>query len=83
MKNFRAILLLFLLFSCSDSNNKKIKLIEMCADYEYGKEWVVDNLEDFSIKDKLLFYEENYEKWLVMCEKALKETPETFKAKYK
>ena len=55
----------------------------MCADYEFGKEWNADNLGDLSIKDKLLFYEENYESWLLKCEKALEESPETFKAKYK
>ena len=70
-----------LLFSCSNSESDKMKMIEICADIEFENESGVEPTDVLSIKEKINL-DKDYEDWFVICENALKKNPETFKAKY-
>ncbi len=81
MKKLLGILVLgLLLVSCSDTENDKLKKIEVCADIEYGEEWG-EMSSSLTINEKI-YADEYYEEWFVKCENALKKNPSTFKAKY-
>ena len=82
MKKLLAIVVLGLfLFSCSNSESDKMKMIEICADIEFENESGVEPTDVLSIKEKINL-DKDYEDWFVICENALKKNPETFKAKY-
>ena len=85
MKKLLAIIVLGLTISCSDSETdykKKSKMIEICADHEYPK-----NYRDYNsaVKDKPLkikLQKGNYERTFAACESYLKKNSITFKEKY-
>tara|TARA_B100000963_G_scaffold289520_1_gene259038 strand:+ start:188 stop:448 length:261 start_codon:yes stop_codon:yes gene_type:complete len=83
MKKLLAIVVLGLLYSCSDNEaefKKKSKMIETCADYEYPK-----NFRSFSIKGvplKAKLEKKSYERVFKYCEAYLKKNAVTFKEKY-
>ena len=82
IKKFLVIVVLGLfLFSCSNSESDKMKMIETCADIEYQNETGVEPTDLLTIKEKIN-EDSDYEDWFVICENALKKNPETFKAKY-
>ena len=70
-----------LLASCSDSetdHEKKTKMIETCADYEYKDHFKKRIFGDLSIKLNNRKYQRGFE----FCETYLKKNPITFKEKY-
>tara|TARA_B100001057_G_scaffold177406_1_gene178227 strand:- start:271 stop:537 length:267 start_codon:yes stop_codon:yes gene_type:complete len=85
MKKLLAIVVLGLAISCSDSETdykKKSKMIEICADHEYPK-----NYRDYNsaVKGKALkikLQKGKYERIFSACESYLKKNSITFKEKY-
>ena len=81
MKKILSIIVLgLLLVSCSDTENNKLKKIEVCADIEYGNEFGKMS-SSLTISEKINA-DEYYEEWFIKCENALKKNPSTYKAKY-
>ena len=75
IKKLLAIVVLGLLYSCSNAENNKMKMIEKCADKEMDYESV-----KLSINEKIQDYD--YREAFAGCENLLKKNPETFKAYY-
>ena len=86
IKKLLAIMVLGLLLSgCSETNdNKKLTIIENCADTELprtNKKATKEILSKTPLKKKLTFGD--YTRIFSACEDAFKKNPETIKAKYK
>ena len=76
MKKLLGIVIIGLLFSCSEN---KSKMIEACADKEYPKFYSFD-IKGKSLKRKI--QQNSYYRTYTECENILKENPVAFKEKY-